>query len=603
MSFASVMATSQALDNTTALGSVPVSFGPAERALFGFFHPAQGAAQGIGVVLCNPLGYEAMCTHRTYRHLAERLAARGIAALRFDYHGCGDSTGEPTEAGRVSAWLASIDSAVAELRELTGVGFIGLFGVRSGAVLAAAAARRNEVESLILWAPMASGREFVRELRAFRMLKGDAPGANVGGESAAGYAFDKETVSDFGALDPLRAEEGIARRVLVIPRDDLPGNESAVTTRLEKAGVQVTVAREPGYAGMVLHPEETVVPGATLDKMVEWLLWPSYSVARQRVAKSAPAVLEALSPARKATVRESAVRFGPARRLFGIVAESSATRSASADRPAILFLNVGANHRIGPNRMYVGLARDLAALGYTSLRFDLEGLGDSSAAPGARENRLYSKDSVVDVKAAMTMLAETRRIDRFVLVGVCSGAYLAFHTCVEDPRVIGQMLINPQTFDWKEGDSLELSTRKSMHSSRYYLQLLIDPKTWKRTLQGKVHVKAIARTLAERLAAQSTAVLRGLAAKAIRRAEPLSEIARAFRTVSERKVESLLVFSFMDGGLDMIEQHLGRGAAKMRKRPNFSLQIVPDADHTFTSVDAQRRVHDLIVQSVLARFP
>ncbi len=601
------MAQSPLVDSIGAIGATPVAFGPAERALLGFYHPPEGSAQGIGVVLCNPLGYDAMCTHRAYRHLAERLAARGVPALRFDYYGSGDSAGEPTEAHRVDAWLESIDAAVNELRQRAGVGFVALFGVRSGALLAVASAKRNNVEALALWAPVASGREFVRELRAFRLIKRQGDGIALaprsGGEEAAGYFFDKETVTSLAAIDPLRRNEHVARRALFVPRDDLPGNEGALAAHLEKCGAEVRTSVEPGYAGMMRDPQDSVVPSATLEKIIDWLVEPNYPRARPRAAAdTAPAVFTAAGPAHKGTVREHAVQFGAGRRLFGIVTEP-VERSVPAYRPALVFLNVGANHRVGPNRMYVAMARDLAAQGFTCFRFDVGGLGDSKIAPGARENRLYSKDSVGDVKSAMTLLRETRHAARFVLIGLCSGAYLAFHTCVEDPRVVGQVLINPQTFEWKEGDTLELSTRNSFHSTRYYLRSLISPVTWKRTLKGEVHVKKVAQVLRQRLVARTSILVKNLAARVRSQSEPLTEVARAFRTMSDRDVQSLLVFSFMDGGLDMIEKHLGSEARKMRGRANFRLRIIDGADHTFTPLDSQTKVHDLILKDLISRFP
>ncbi|MEO7331245.1 MAG: alpha/beta hydrolase, partial [Minicystis sp.] len=90
----------------------PVVFGPAAGQLFGLYHaPDAASARATGVVLCNPLGYEAMCVHRMYRQLAEKLAAAGIHALRFDYHGTGDSSGQVDEPARVRAWLDSIGAA------------------------------------------------------------------------------------------------------------------------------------------------------------------------------------------------------------------------------------------------------------------------------------------------------------------------------------------------------------------------------------------------------------------------------------------------------------------------------------------------------------
>ena len=68
-------------------------FGPEEGPLFGWLHwPDDGTARA-GVVVCPPSGYEAVCAHRTLRVVAERLAERGFAVLRFDYDGTGDSAG------------------------------------------------------------------------------------------------------------------------------------------------------------------------------------------------------------------------------------------------------------------------------------------------------------------------------------------------------------------------------------------------------------------------------------------------------------------------------------------------------------------------------
>ena len=597
---------SPTVEETPAPNATPLVFGTPDRAIFGFYHPPVAPIRGVGVVLCNPLGYEAMCSHRTYRHLAERLAARGVPALRFDYHGTGDSSGEPDDPGRVDAWLASIDAAVVTLRLRAGVGAVTVFGVRVGATLAVTAAARNgNVDGLILWAPTTTGREYLRELRAFRMIKrsaeGVAPPPRNGGEEAAGYHFDEETVARLASLDPLARPGHVATRVLIVPRDDLPGGEVTLANHLESCGADVRVVPAPGYARMMRDPQETVVPDKTLDGMIDWLLEAESPGANPPSEEPGATRLTASAPDRGTSVREQSVQFGAGRRLFGVVTEP-VDGLGSRDKPAIVLLNVGANHRVGPNRMYVSIARDLAARGFCCLRFDVGGLGDSKIAPGAQENRLYSKDSVVDVKTAMTFLGETLDIHRFVLVGLCSGAYLAFHTCVEDPRVVGQVLLNPQTFEWKDGDSLELSIRHSFNSTRYYARSLLDPTVWLRALRGQVQLGAIARVLRERLAARTAAAIQAIAARARNESEPLTDVARAFRAMSDRGVETLLIFSFDDGGLDMIEKHLGSDGRKMRARENFRLVIVEGADHTFTPIAPQRTVRDLIVQDVSARF-
>ena len=75
-----------------------------------------GAAR-YGVVLCNPIGTDQTRSDRTYRHLAERLAAAGFACLRFDLF-AHRVIPAATSARRVSsrAWLDDVEAACAELR-------------------------------------------------------------------------------------------------------------------------------------------------------------------------------------------------------------------------------------------------------------------------------------------------------------------------------------------------------------------------------------------------------------------------------------------------------------------------------------------------------
>ena len=49
-------------------------FGPVERSLFGWFHPAAVVQQACGVVLCYPLGWEHIRCFRGFRRLAAKFA-------------------------------------------------------------------------------------------------------------------------------------------------------------------------------------------------------------------------------------------------------------------------------------------------------------------------------------------------------------------------------------------------------------------------------------------------------------------------------------------------------------------------------------------------
>jgi hypothetical protein len=409
-------------------------------------------------------------------------------------------------------------------------------------------------------------------------------------------------VADLSAIDLLEGKARLASRVLIVPRDDLAGPEGRLARHLEGAGVETHLMDAPGYARMMRDAQDTVVPFPTLDRMIDWLTEGKRpEVHHVHPPKSMRSVLVANGPGQRLAVREHYVRFGADERLFGIANEPTGG-APKPDRPAIVFLNVGANHHVGPNRMYVSLARELASLGFLGFRFDVAGLGDSKSAPGAPENRLYSKDSVADVNAALNFLHERFQIGRFILVGLCSGAYLAFHTCIEDARVVGEVLLNPQTFEWKEGDSLELSMRKSFLSTRYYLRAFFNPVVWKRAIRGKVNVRAVMGILRERFVARTKADVGRIAHHLRGHGEPQTEIEQAFHAMSRRGVDSLLVFSFSDGGIDMIEKHLGRDVRKMRGDKNFRFEIVEGADHTFTPIDSQATLHELLTRHIVSRF-
>lgn len=138
-------------------------------------------------------------------------------------------------------------------------------------------------------------------------------------------------------------------------------------------------------------------------------------------------------------MKETSFMFGAGAALVGTL---TAPDGAGAPRPgfaAILF-NAGVIPRVGPNRLNVRLARALAASGFPVLRFDLSGRGDSAPAPGMES---FEKQAITDLRAAMDILAERLRVQRFLIMGICSGAENAYHTALVDERIVGISLMDP----------------------------------------------------------------------------------------------------------------------------------------------------------------
>ncbi|MEQ8207256.1 MAG: alpha/beta hydrolase, partial [Woeseia sp.] len=96
---------------------------------------------------------------------ARRAADLGVAVLRFDFRGNGDSAGH-SEDYSADSYLEDIHTAVAQLRrDCPKLESIDLLGMRFGATLASQyAVRHDGIRHLLLWEPIVSGEKYMQEL-------------------------------------------------------------------------------------------------------------------------------------------------------------------------------------------------------------------------------------------------------------------------------------------------------------------------------------------------------------------------------------------------------------------------------------------------------
>jgi pimeloyl-ACP methyl ester carboxylesterase len=336
---------------------------------------------------------------------------------------------------------------------------------------------------------------------------------------------------------------------------------------------------------MMGEPLDAKLEPATLDAITGWLAGDG---PHGNGTHHAPAHLPAWPEDRAVDgVRESALRFGADQSLFGILCEPA----ESAAKTAVLMLNTGGNHHIGPHRMYVSAARALAAAGYRSLRFDLAGVGDSRMPAGAPVDGTYFRHSMPDVRAAIDALAQ-RGCTRFFLLGICSGAYVAFQTALLDARVNGQILMNPRFLEWEATprDSWQASMRRHYKSIGYYRRALWQSHVYRRLLRGEVDVKGVAHRVASLLVARVSRA----AAALLRRGSSDGGVLDGLRQLSARGCNTMMIMSTQDDALDYIEFHLGCRGSRMQGHPNFRMMLMEHSDHTFSTHASQRMVIDIV---------
>jgi len=135
-------------------------------------------------------------------------------------------------------------------------------------------------------------------------------------------------------------------------------------------------------------------------------------------------------------MRERTLTFGAGGRLVGTLTVPD-DWDAVPQRYTALLSNSGVIPRVGWGRVNVRIARRFAALGIASMRFDMSGLGDSA---GADSGLSAARQWVEDTRAAMDAATESIGSRRFLMVGLCSGADIAYLTALEDARLEAAVL-------------------------------------------------------------------------------------------------------------------------------------------------------------------
>ena len=266
---------------------------------------------------------------------------------------------------------------------------------------------------------------------------------------------------------------------------------------------------------------------------------------------------------------ERAIRFGPGEGLIGIVSEPDAPRAGRLR--AVVMTNIGMHHRVGPFRLYVELARALAASGVCALRFDLSGMGDSVT---RRDAATPSDSAQRDLVDAMDWLQGAYGIDEFVLLGLCSGVDSTHAVAARDPRVTGAIFIDGYAYP------------TAGYYVRHYLVRPLQLPRWvrfgRRLLRGERR--------ATRPADGATVFERELPTKA--------EFRRDVRTITARGTR--LLFMYTAGANRRINasrqvfEMLGADVTN----ECITSEFMPSADHVFSRTVQRAHLFDRVVRWV-----
>jgi pimeloyl-ACP methyl ester carboxylesterase len=552
-----------------------VYLGAADRPWAAWHYAVAGAATAL--VIVPPFGFEAVNAHRGLRAFAIRAAKAGIDAWRIDLDGTGDSAGDDRDPDRVTAWCASIAAAIDAARA-EGATRIVLAGVRLGATLAVkVAADRDDIAGVIAIAPVVAGKKWLREMRALQGALGlPPPPAYVTlpeGDDALGFWIAPATRDAITALDLEKAERS-PRSVFVIDRDDLPASDKWLAA-LRAHGATVTHARLPGYVEMMLDAHKAEIPDAIIAAAIEQITaWgagaaatPPANVPWPRVATLGDIVEEPVTIAGMAAV---------------------VSRPADQARPgrALILLNAGAVRQVGPNRMYVAIARRCAAEGTLVVRADLTGLGDSPPIAGQPDRVVYTDSAAAEI-AALVAWCRAAGAKRIALSGLCSGGYYTLQRAVAGEEVAAIVVINP--------GNPNVEVHQATEDAERYGRSIRDLEKWKKLLKGGVDLRRLGRSVVSRVRDRSAGTIEQLARRIGR---PLAgDLGAQLAALLKRGVATTFIFCADEPELVRFREHVGPLMEKL-ERAGLMVRVVEGPDHTFTPTWSQAVLVDEVAAAL-----
>ena len=527
--------------------------------VFALFHAAAGRDRPApAVLICPPFGWEDIVLLPQPPRLGRRTSPpTGHPTLRIDLPGHRRQRRRPARTRTASTpgrarspapprWLRGDRRRARASRRSA-----------SGSAACSPCARwptGAPIDELVLWAAPARGRALLRELRAFGRMEAraaaDAGAPDEPGRSGPARSPRAATSMSAGDGRGARGARPDGRGRAAAPPAARAAARSATGSRRTSACARtsrppappVTVAAGPG-----LRRDDRRAAGGAGRRARSSP--PSRRGSTPAAPAAAPSARREPAPPRAGSIeldhgaeriRETPVTLDRLDR--GAVRGARRAAPASAARSRRVLLNAGALRRTGP-QPHVG--RDRAALGgarrpvaadrprgHRRLRRRPRRLADVAA--------LYVPELVDQVRAVSTSSRRGACRGRFLLVGLCSGAYWSLHAALQDPRVAARPLLNPRALIW---DPWVYARREGA----MYRGAIARADTWRRIAAPRGRLRQAVRHRRRAAAARAPRALPAAGRLAARRravrGDGGDELDRAFDALRDRGASALLVFA------------------------------------------------------------
>jgi hypothetical protein len=168
-------------------------------------------------------------------------------------------------------------------------------------------------------------------------------------------------------------------------------------------------------------------------------------------------------------------------------------------------------------------------------------------------------------------------------------------------------MINPLTYFWRDGMSLETAPTRELIQEHYYLKSALQPEKWWKLLSGKSHIGigGVLRMVGRRLRISGRKVASAVA-NGTRQSGPSHPQVEDLTTDLKRAVSSKrqlsLFFSTTDPGYSILVSQAGLQARRMLRRGQLTVEFIDNADHTFSRQAARQNLIEVLSRHLQRRY-
>ena len=532
------------------------------------------------IILIGPVGPEYMHCHRSIKCLANNLAERGFHTIRFDPAGMGNSTADLKAELTHEKWPDSLSKLKSFLIDELNIDDVIFIALRSGSLILSKYMESSTVNYPVFWFPYTSGKKFIRDILIIdNLLKLEENYITDTGQPVihgGGYPFTLSSQNYFKNINIFESSFNDGIKTLLIEDSETPPSSKL----LDKLTANFDTNKElsPGLTEMIQQAGFSVLPEKSFDIIHNWLNQ-SFKTSVDNTSFD-----NNNTPLTAPVYNEITIEIKLADRVIIGIFTTPENNSFSE---ILLLVNAGSAHHVGPNNLNVELARQAAELNIASFRFDLSNLGDSNYSVDSEINTPYPTTATEDIISVLSYINKNYSCN-LILAGLCSGAHNMFHAILNsnEKNITKLILINPLTFYWKPGQSINAPEENSTEiDETYYSNQILDIKKWINLITNPVKIMNISIFLTKYFLTKIKSLI-NIPLTRFNLKKP-SRLDADLLKIINTNIKISFVYSDGDPGYKILKADTPIVSNKYLNTDRFKVIKINNSDHTFSSIESR----------------